>query len=137
MTSSDHPFTDRITRTKAGLLAWHQERVIFETTEMICRLLEREGISRSELAERLEKSPGFISQLLDGTANMTIRTISDVFTVLGYEYHPRAVRPISGQAVAQTSRLLQWPMAPSPNSTEWGSPEITLPAGIRATKSIA
>jgi len=92
--SSDHPFTERITRTKAGLFAWHQERVIFEATELICHILERDGVSRGELSRMVEKSPGRVSQLLDGTANMTLRTASDLFTALGYELHPQAIRPV-------------------------------------------
>ncbi|WLD10858.1 helix-turn-helix transcriptional regulator [Planctellipticum variicoloris] len=49
-------------------------------------------MTRSELADRLGKSKGHITQILDGTANLTLRTVSDVFFALGCEFHPSQVR---------------------------------------------
>lgn len=79
---------DKLTSNPEGLRLWHQERAILETTEMICEIMAADGISRSELAKRLEKSRGYITQLLDGTTNMTIRTVSDVFVALGRKFNP-------------------------------------------------
>ncbi|MCK9375505.1 MAG: helix-turn-helix transcriptional regulator [Syntrophobacterales bacterium] len=67
----------------ARLLA--QEELIIEVTETLCELLEMEKISRKELAERLGKSKGFISQLLNGGRNLTLRTVADILHVLGYK----------------------------------------------------
>ena len=64
---------------------YQQERSIIQVTELACDLMRRSGINRTSLARRLKKTPSFVTQLLSGEANMTIRTISDVFTVLGYE----------------------------------------------------
>jgi len=61
-----------------------QEELILEVTETICELLEKEKISRKELADRLGKSKGFISQLLNGGRNLTLRTVADILHVLGY-----------------------------------------------------
>lgn len=79
---------DRLLSSEDGILLWNQEQAILEITELICEIMESEGVSRKELADRLHKTKGHVTQLLDGTKNMTIRTISDVFTVLGYEFHP-------------------------------------------------
>jgi transcriptional regulator with XRE-family HTH domain len=62
-----------------------QEDLILEVTEKICELLEKEKISRKELADRLGKSKGFISQLLNGGRNLTLRTVADILHVLGYK----------------------------------------------------
>ena len=62
-----------------------QEDLILEVTETICELLENEKISRKELAERLGKSKGFVSQLLNGGRNLTLRTVADILRVLGYK----------------------------------------------------
>src|SRR3989339_1681413 len=62
-----------------------QEELILEVTETICDLLEKEKISRKELADRLGKSKGFVSQLLNGGRNLTLRTVADNFHVLGYK----------------------------------------------------
>ena len=61
-----------------------QEELILEVTEIICDLLENEKISRKELADRLGKSKGFVSQLLNGGRNLTLRTVADILHVLGY-----------------------------------------------------
>jgi transcriptional regulator with XRE-family HTH domain len=62
-----------------------QEDLIMEVTETLCDLLEKEKISRKELADRLGKSKGFISQLLNGGRNLTLRTVADILHVLGYK----------------------------------------------------
>ena len=56
-----------------------------EVTETLCELLEKEKISRKELADRLGKSKGFVSQLLNGGRNLTLRTVADILHVLGYK----------------------------------------------------
>ena len=80
--------TERLTSTPDGQKVWQQERCIFETTERLCELMELQGVSRTELAKRLGTSKGYVTQLLDGSANMTLRTLSDVYLALGYEFHP-------------------------------------------------
>jgi transcriptional regulator with XRE-family HTH domain len=62
-----------------------QGDLIMEVTETICELLEKEKVSRKELAERLGKSKGFVSQLLNGGRNLTLRTVADILHVLGYK----------------------------------------------------
>jgi transcriptional regulator with XRE-family HTH domain len=63
-----------------------QERLILDATEMIVGLLEDQKISRQELARRLGKSKGYVSQLLSGERNMTLRTLSDLGYVLGKRF---------------------------------------------------
>jgi transcriptional regulator with XRE-family HTH domain len=77
--------SEQLTATPEGKRLYNQEKTILELTELICEVLEQTGVTRSQLAERLGKSKAHISQLLDGEANMTIRTISDIFTALGRE----------------------------------------------------
>ena len=62
-----------------------QEELILEVTEVLCGILEQETISRKELAERLGKTKGFVSQLLNGGRNLTLRTVADIMHVLGYK----------------------------------------------------
>ena len=62
-----------------------QGDLIMEVTETLCELLEKEKISRKELADRLGKSKGFVSQLLNGGRNLTLRTVADILHVLGYK----------------------------------------------------
>ncbi|MBI1903672.1 MAG: helix-turn-helix transcriptional regulator [Planctomycetia bacterium] len=85
---TDHSLKRRLTKNSRALRLWHQERTILDITETICELMEKKRITRSDLAKRLGKTKGYITQLLDGRTNMTIRTISDVFAVLGCEFRP-------------------------------------------------
>lgn len=127
---------EELTATFEGLCEWHQERSILETTELICEIMEKAGISRVQLAERLGKSKGFISQLLDGTANMTIRTMSDMFVALGYQFHP-STSPLSEQppATVNTTDVRQHRSVPLLKtqlhfSVGGGPPTIPLPFAI-------
>lgn len=54
-----------------------EESLILEATEMIEELLELAGTNRKELADRLGKSKGFVTQILAGDRNMTLRTLAD------------------------------------------------------------
>ena len=62
-----------------------QGDLIMEVTETLCELLEKEKVSRKELADRLGKTKGFVSQLLNGGRNLTLRTVADILHVLGYK----------------------------------------------------
>jgi transcriptional regulator with XRE-family HTH domain len=65
---------------------FQQERSIYEVTAMLEALMEEQGISRAELAKRLGRTKGWVTQLLDGESNKTIRTVADVCAVLGQEF---------------------------------------------------
>ena len=79
--------TEKLTKTADGMRLYQQERAILEVTELVCQLMDEQDVSRSELATRLGRTKGYITQLLDGRANMTVRTISDVFTALDRAVH--------------------------------------------------
>lgn len=60
-----------------------QEELILEVTETIAKALEASGINQSELAARLGKTKGYVSQLMGGGRNLTLRTLADVAEALG------------------------------------------------------
>ena len=59
-----------------------EETLIVEATEEVCRVMEGEdsegGVTRKELADRLGRSKGFVTQLLSGERNLTLRTLADL-----------------------------------------------------------
>jgi len=59
------------------------EELIADTAQLICDLLERRKMNRADLARLLNKTPAFVSQLLNGKANMTVRTLAEVVHALG------------------------------------------------------
>lgn len=60
-----------------------QEELILEVTETMAKALEASGITQTELAARLGKTKGYVSQLLGGGRNLTLRTLADVADALG------------------------------------------------------
>jgi transcriptional regulator with XRE-family HTH domain len=59
------------------------EGFIGDTAELIWQLLVRRNMKQADLARLLNKTPAFVSQLLNGKANMTIRTLAEVVYALG------------------------------------------------------
>src|SRR5260370_9951309 len=59
-----------------------QERVIVDATELISRAMKFRSVKRSELAEKLGHSKAYITQILQGNQNLTLRTLTDVFYAL-------------------------------------------------------
>ncbi len=74
---------ERFESTPEGKRLLDQERLIMQATERIVELMQQHNVTRTELARRLGKSKGWISQLLAGEANFTLRTLADVFGSLG------------------------------------------------------
>jgi transcriptional regulator with XRE-family HTH domain len=64
-----------------------QERLLLEATEAISRVMDAQGVSRAELARKLQRTPAFVTKLLQGDNNFTLRTLSDVFFELGRSVH--------------------------------------------------
>lgn len=60
-----------------------QEELIVEASDCICDELERQNLSRATLAERLGRSKAYVTQMLNGSRNMTLRTLADAAYALG------------------------------------------------------
>ena len=77
-------------RSVASRRLLRQEQLILEVTETLAAALEDECVSQKELATRLGRSKSFVSQVLGGGRNLTLRTISDIAEALDYRPHFRA-----------------------------------------------
>lgn len=55
-----------------------QEALILEVSEAIWDALEKLKMSKADLARALGSSKANVTQLLDGSRNMTLRTLSDI-----------------------------------------------------------
>jgi len=115
-----------------------QGDLIMEVTETLCEILENEQVSRKELAERLGKSKGFISQLLNGGRNLTLRTVADILHVLGYKLN------LTAEKVKKESKIIEFStfqhrfvMRKSPTYT-WKKLKSSIPDNyIKNKKAIA
>lgn len=61
-----------------------QERLILEATELIYELMEEKSVTKAELARRVGKTRGYLTQILSGRRNMTLRTLADLAFALGH-----------------------------------------------------
>ena len=112
-----------------------QEELILEVTETICELLENEKISRKGLADRLGKSKGFISQLLKGGRNLTLRTVADILHVLGYKV---ALKPYKEEGKRQERKIIVFQTSYTPPKKpveNWKELEILYADTYRDKKS--
>ena len=82
---------------------FNQEALILEVTEAICGYMEEHEITRVELAKRLGKTKGFVSQLLNGDRNLTLRTLADIVDALGCSLNVDLVQK-GGEAVDRCGR---------------------------------
>ena len=85
-------FVETTASTEVGRRRLNQERAVIDLMELICELMEKDGVTRSDLAIRLGRTRGAISQFFNGRPNVTLCTVSDVFTALGYTMQFRVVK---------------------------------------------
>lgn len=60
-----------------------EEALILDVTEKVWELLESREMNKADLAKALGKSKAYVSQVLSGSRNMTLRTLADVADALG------------------------------------------------------
>ena len=61
------------------------ENLAGDASDLIARLMHEQKISKADLARRLGKSRAWVTQLLNGRANMTVRTLAEVVFYLDGE----------------------------------------------------
>jgi transcriptional regulator with XRE-family HTH domain len=76
---------------------YEREALALQASEMILELMEKEGINRKELAVRIEASKAHVTQILSGSRNMTLHTLSDLLFALGRKANLEST-PLHGSA---------------------------------------
>ncbi len=92
-----------------------EEQLIVDITEALVEALETKGIAKSSLAKRLGKSRGFVSQILGGGRNLTLRTLASVADALGYLVQCRLVeaQPATAESIVpKRQEARTWAMVP-------------------------
>ena len=62
---------------------YEEERLVSEFTQALSDLMEEQDMNRAELAQILECSKSYISQLLNGNKNISLRNVAKVLYKLG------------------------------------------------------
>jgi transcriptional regulator with XRE-family HTH domain len=86
-----------------------QEELIVEVTEALARALRTSGLKQADLADSLGKTKGFVSQIMGGGNNLTLRTLADVSGAIGCRVQVKLV-PENKCAVA---RIEDWNKRPA------------------------
>ncbi len=82
----------QLSSTPQGRRMLEQEILVVSATELISQLLEEKSVSRAELARRIGKSKAFVTQILRGRHNMTLRTLADLAWAFEARVSLRALR---------------------------------------------
>ncbi|MDQ2666310.1 MAG: helix-turn-helix transcriptional regulator [Gemmatimonadota bacterium] len=61
------------------------DAAMLTVTDALEQEMDQAGVSRADMARLLGKSPAFVSQVLNGSRNMTIKTIADIALALGLQ----------------------------------------------------
>lgn len=77
-------FTDKLKEFESDL-EFRTEEVIIAFTEKVVAAMRERGMSRVELAQRLGVSKAFVTKLLNGNPNLTIRTMVSLAAALECE----------------------------------------------------
>jgi transcriptional regulator with XRE-family HTH domain len=68
-----------------GSVDYETEKVILTLTERIVEIMDETGVSRAEMARRLGVSKAFVTKLLNGNPNLTIKSMVSIAIALGCE----------------------------------------------------
>lgn len=69
-----------------------EERLVYSAAEILAEAMEAYGVRKSQLAAKLGKSKAYVTQLLDGGQNLTLRTLARVVYSLGFRIQLQLLR---------------------------------------------
>lgn len=82
---SSESFLQRVIREHRDDPDYILEGLLLDLNEQIVSAMERAGLSRSELARKLGRSRAYVTQLLNGKPNLTLKTLVAIACALGGE----------------------------------------------------
>ncbi len=96
------------------------ESLVTEAAELIARLMAEKKVNKAALAKRLNRSRAWITQLLSGKTNMSVRTLAELAYALEAEVKLDA-QPAARANASRDVRLMRLP--PGSKSRFVGHPE--------------
>lgn len=101
-----------------------REACMLSVTEVIADTMEREGLNRAQLADKLGFTKGHVSRLLTGDRNMTLGTLGELLWAAGVELSGINLAPFGVRFV------------PTPGVTKDDGPAETFTVASDATGAI-
>lgn len=83
MSAKDMFFQEGTVFSEAEEKAFAREDLVYTVTEDLLMIMEDKEVSKAELARKLSKSKSYVTQLLSGSRNMTLGSLSDICYALG------------------------------------------------------
>jgi transcriptional regulator with XRE-family HTH domain len=80
-----------------------EEGAILEFTEALYIAMEEQGVTRAELARRLGTSQAYVTRVLSGNANFTLKTMSKLALALGKQLDVGLSAQRRTESAAETS----------------------------------
>lgn len=68
---------------------YEQERLVFSAMEQLAEMMADESLSKADLARLLGTSRAYVTNLLSGRGNPTLRTLADVAVAMGFRFEMR------------------------------------------------
>ena len=85
-----YSFAKGLERAKTRL-SYYEEDLLVETAARIIDAMERRGVTRSELARRMEVSPAYVTKILRGHANLSLESLAKVAFALDMKWEFRLI----------------------------------------------
>lgn len=70
--------TQRKRRASDATRLHREKELITQTNETIHAMMGKRKVTKAELAKRMGKTPAYVTQILAGDRNLTLRTIADI-----------------------------------------------------------
>ena len=103
MSSKDLFYGSKFKFSSTEEKAYCREELIYNVTEDLLVILEDMGVSKKTLAHRLGKSRPYVTQLLSGSRNMTLGSLSDICFALGFK--PEVKLPVQESVVEASEEM--------------------------------
>lgn len=106
------------------------EKTLLEVAEEVCQLIESQGLTRSELAQRLAVTPAYITKLLNGNPNLTIESLLKLSDALGQTLDIHFTPKLTVAQSVATALALGPGILPTLLESTWATGAASLPYAI-------
>ncbi|HEU0076951.1 MAG TPA: helix-turn-helix transcriptional regulator [Longimicrobiaceae bacterium] len=118
----------RQTETTEARRMYEQERLVVWATERIYEAMEEGGLSKADIARDLGTSRANVTGLLNGSRNMTLRTLADLAWVCGQRIEISLEPLRQGEFIASPVQLVRAVHPIIVKSTEFTDSEAGSPS---------
>jgi hypothetical protein len=99
-----------ISESRIPVRIYEEERLLLYIQEAIAKAIDASGLTRTQIAERLDKNRSFVTQALSSGRNLTIASIAGLTWAAGFRLQPQ-LDSLVPQATTQAPSLISMPQA--------------------------